>query len=38
MSQYAFDPEFESLPLAFFEPMVVRLMSSPRNIMPAASD
>lgn len=34
----AFDPEFESLPLAFFEPMVVRLMSSPRNIMPAASD
>jgi predicted HD phosphohydrolase len=27
----AFDPEYENLPLSFFEPMLVRLFSQPRN-------
>jgi predicted HD phosphohydrolase len=27
----AFDPDYDTLPLSFFEPMVRRLMSSPKN-------
>ncbi|MEM8919778.1 MAG: phosphohydrolase, partial [Pseudomonadota bacterium] len=29
--QAAFDPDYESEPLEFFEPMVRRLFSSPKN-------
>lgn len=31
--QSAFDPDYESEPLAFFEPMVERLFSQPKNSM-----
>lgn len=31
--QSAFDPEYDSEPLAFFEPMVERLFSKPKNSM-----
>ena len=27
----AFDPDYDSLPLAFFEPMVMKLFAQPRN-------
>ena len=31
--QSAFDPEYESEPLEFFEPMVERLFAKPKNSM-----
>lgn len=36
--QAAFDPEFVSKPLEFFEPMVRRVMSSPKNSIYIADD